>query len=352
MIVVDQILKTRGVELPLALLQDAIVCVDSHTAGEPTRLVIGGIPEIHGRDIAEKAKFFEEDLDHLRGTLTGEPRGHAPMHAAVLTPPSSNDAHFGLILMSALGYLDMCGHALIGAVTSVLEAGLVSAEEPVTTLVIETPAGNMRVRAAITGGKVQSVTFHNQSAFVYQRDLEVEVETLGRLIVDIAYGGLWYVIVETDQIGLEIGLANLDKLRYASNLILKAVNASISVQHPQRQQVEHIPQLLFIGPPMHPEAHGRNLVTSKELGFDRSPCGTGSCAKMALLHEQGDLHVGEDYTHESILGTLFRGRLVEETEVGSFDAVIPEITGNAYLTGINCIIIDPDDPIRHGFYVW
>lgn len=334
------------------LTSNVFTCLDSHTAGEPTRLVIGGVPFLSGRDIVEKTRFLAENMDYIRTTLTREPRGHAPMHAAVVTPPSSEEADFGLIIMSALGYLRMCGHALIGAVTSLLEAGIVAAREPETKLSVETLAGNIAVRARVSqDGRVESVTFRNQPAFVYKSDVEVDVESIGKLSVDIAYGGLWYAIVEARKVGLEIELHNLEGLIRSAALIREAVNAHVSAVHPQTGALESIPQVLFVGPPVHPEADGRNFVTSKELGFDRSPCGTGSCAKMALLYARGDLCLHQDYVHESIIGTLFRGRLVEETKVGSISAVVPEITGSAYITGISHILIDPRDPIKHGFCV-
>lgn len=351
MMIVEQALKTAGLTLPSTLIQNAIVCIDSHTAGEPTRLAIRGVPEIPGRDIVEKTGFFRDNLDYLRSTLTGEPRGHAPMHAAILTPSKSSGVDFGLILMSALGYLDMCGHALVGAVACAVELRLVKAEEPLTRLTIETGAGNINVIAGVSGGRVQSVTFRNQPSFVYRADLVVEVDTLGALTVDIAYGGLWYVIVERNQLGLEIELGNLVELRRISSLILEEVNRNISVRHPEAGESEKVSQLLFTGPPANPRANGMNLVTSKELGFDRSPCGTGSCAKMSLLFDRGDITLGEEYIHESVIGTLFHGRLVEKTQVGSVNAVIPEITASAHVTGLNYILIDPHDPLRHGFYL-
>lgn len=349
--------KQLRVGIPSALgggcvfTSSVFACVDSHTAGEPTRLVIGGVPFLSGRDIIEKTGFLAENMDYIRTTLTREPRGHAPVHATVVTPPSGEEADFGLIFMSALGYLRMCGHALIGAVTSLLELGIVAAREPETKLSVETLAGNIAVRARVSQGRVESVTFRNQPAFVYKSDVEVNVGSIGKLSVDIAYGGLWYAIVEARKVGLEIGLHNLEGLVRLAALIREAVNARVSAVHPQTGALESIPQVLFVGPPVHPEADGRNFVTSRELGFDRSPCGTGSCAKMALLHARGELHLGQDYVHESIIGTLFRGRLVEETKVGSIHAVVPEITGSAYITGINHVVIDPRDPLKHGFCV-
>lgn len=337
---------------PQEWLRDAIVCIDSHTGGEPTRLVVSGIPEVSGDNAREKTRFFADNLGHLRSTLTGEPRAHQAMHALVLCPATSEEADFGVIIMCALGYLDMCGHALIGAVTSVLEAGIIKADEPETVVTVETPAGIMRTRAHVVNGKVLSVTFRNQPAFAYKRDLEVCVEPFGNLKVDIAYGGLWYVIVDADQVNISLDLSNLDRLSHASKSILKAVNSAIVAEHPVLGPAGDLPQLLFTGSPTNPEADGKNFNMSTELGFDRSPCGTGSSARMAVLHANGVLDLNKEYVHESAAtGSLFRGRLVEKVKVGPIEAVVPEITGDAHITGVNHIIADPGDPLRHGFYV-
>ena len=338
--------------LPQEWLRDAIVCIDSHTGGEPTRLVVGGIPEIPGDSAREKTRFFADNLNHLRTTLTGEPRAHQAMHALVLCPATSEEADFGVIIMCALGYLDMCGHALIGAVTTVLEAGIIKADEPETVVTVETPAGIMRTRAHVVNGKVLSVTFRNQPAFAYRGDLEVCVEPFGNLKVDIAYGGLWYVIVDAEQTGISLDLSNVDRLSHASKTILKAVNSAIAAEHPILGPAGDFPQLLFTGPPTNPEANGKNFNLSTQLGFDRSPCGTGSSARMAVLHANGLLDLNKEYVHESApTGSLFCGRLVEKVKVGAIEAVVTEITGSAHITGVNHIISDSGDPLRHGFYI-
>jgi len=332
--------------------RETIVCIDSHTGGEPTRLVVGGLPEIKGSTITEKTKFFEENYDHLRTTLTAEPRGRRAIHALILCPPSTAEADFGLIIACALGYLGMCGHGLIGAVTTAIELGIVKPVEPVTHVVVETPSGEMRVRADIVNGKVEGVTFRNQPSFVFKQDLEIEIDKYGRLTVDIAYGGNWFVVVDAEQLGLELSTTNLDKLGEANNLILAAVNNQVSVEHPILGRGGTIDQMVFMGPPKNPMASSMNLTTSDALGFDRSPCGTGSSAKMAVLHAKGKLGLNEEHVHESATtGSLFCGRLIEESKLGPIDAVVPEITGNAYLTGIHHVLIDPRDSLKYGFLV-
>lgn len=346
--------EERVVRLTDELLQtrESIVCIDSHTGGEPTRLVVGGLPEIRGDNITEKSKFFQAHYDHLRTVLTAEPRGRKAMHAFVLCPPSTDEADFGVVIACALGYLGMCGHGLIGTVASVIEAGIVEPIEPVTEVAVETPSGLMRARAKVSGGKVEGVTFRNQPSFAYCEDLEIEVEKYGKLEVGVAYGGNWYVVADVGQLGLEIDVKNLEQFGEANNLILEAVNQEVAAEHPELGPAGEIPQMLFMGLPRNPEADSMNLVTSEALGYDRSPCGTGSSAKMALLYAKGKLNLHEEYVHESgTTGSLFRSRLVEETKVGTIDAVVPEITGFAYVTGFNFIVMDPRDPLRHGFYV-
>ena len=240
---VNKAFEERAIRLTQDLLRagDSIVCIDSHTGGEPTRLVVGGLSEIKGDNITEKSKFFEENYDYLRTTLTAEPRAHKAMHAFFLCPPSTDEADFGVIIACALGYLGMCGHGLIGTVASVIEAGIVKAVEPVTHVTVETPSGLMKVRADVSNGKVEGVTFRNQPSFVHKEDLEIEIAHYGKLTVDIAYGGNWYVVVDVEQTGLEISVENLDKFGEANNLILEAVNASISAEHPQLGPAGEIP---------------------------------------------------------------------------------------------------------------
>ncbi|MFC1803384.1 proline racemase family protein [Thermoproteota archaeon] len=344
--------EKHSIEQAEKLLAGTIVCIDSHTGGEPTRLVVGGLPPIHGDNIIEKSRYFAKNYDYIRTTLTAEPRAHKAMHALILCPPSSQKADFGLIITCALGYLNMCGHGLIGAVASVLETGIITPKEPETKVIVETPAGNMEVLAQISEGKVECVTFRNQPSFVYKQDLELDVNSFGHFTVDVAYGGNWYVVVNAADVGMELNIENLDGLGQASRLILEAVNARISADHPLLGPAGEIPQLVFMGPPKNPQANGLNLITSEALGFDRSPCGTGSSAKMAVLYARGELPLNQDYIHESATtGSLFRGRLVEKTKLGKIEAVVPEIAGSAYITAIKHIVIDPRDPLKYGFTI-
>ncbi len=330
--------------------QDRIICIDSHTGGEPTRVVVGGLPKVEGSTISERSDYFQNHYDTLRSVLTNEPRAHQAMHAFLLMPPTREDTDFGVIIACALGYLGMCGHGLIGTVYTAVECGIVPKVEPETLVRVETPSGIIEATAKVKDGKVDGVTFRNQPSFVYKLEHVVRIKEYGDISVSIAYGGNWYVVVNVEQLGIEIGLKNLDKFGSLNNDILEAVNHSIQADHPVLGAAGMIPQMIFYGPPKNPQANSMNLVTSQALGFDRSPCGTGSSAKMAVLHAKGELGIGQTYVHESgTTGSLFSSRLVEEVKVGSYDAVIPELTGFAYITGINQIIMDPRDSLRHGF---
>lgn len=331
---------------------EIITCIDSHTGGEPTRFAISGLPEIKGDNIKEKAKFFQENYDYLRTALTQEPRGRKAMHALILCSPTNPEADFGIIITCALGYLGMCGHGLIGIVDTAIETGIIEPNEPETKVNVETPSGLMKVRAQVSNRKVEGVTFRNQPALVYQEDLNLNLDPYGSVKVDIAYGGNWYAVVNVDQLGLEIRTENLDKFSKANNLILEAINEKITPEHPELELEDKVSQLVFVGPPQNPKADSMNLVTSQELGYDRSPCGTGSSAKMAALYSKGEIGLNEEYIHESgTTGSLFSTQLVEETTIKSTKAVVPEVTGYSYITGVNYVTIDPNDSFKHGFSI-
>lgn len=336
---------------PLILRDKVITCVDSHTGGEPTRLVVGGLPDIKGSTIAERSEFFKENYDYLRTTLTAEPRGRKAMHALILCPPTSPKTDFGLIITCGLGYLGMCGHGLIGAVTTVIELGIVQPVEPITRLVVETLSGEMAVEAKIASGKVEEVTFRNQPAFVLKEDLQIDLPGRGKALIDVAYGGNWFVIADAQELEIKLNIGSLTEIAALTDRILEAANAAVTVEDPLLGPAT-IDQIVFVGPARNPVAHSMNMTTSTVLGFDRSPCGTGSSAKMAVLHAKGLLKMNEECVHESATtGSLFRGRIVEETRIGNIRAIVPEITGSAYLTGIQYVLMDERDELVHGFVV-
>ena len=324
-----------------------INCIDSHTAGEPTRLVISGLPIIKGRNIKEKTDYFSKKLDNYRSILTGEPRGHAPMHAAIYIPSKSPEYDFGLILMSALGYLDMCGHALIGSVTSLLSNNIFMLKKSNQLIKISTCSGIISVKGNLKKNHIESITFTNQESFAIENEYKISVPNYGNISVNIAYGGLWYILVDSKNINIKIKKENLNNLIAAGKIIRDTVNSNLIKIKSKVKLPKKIPQTLF-----YEEINkqtGKNFVTSDELGFDRSPCGTGCCARLALMYYKGKIKKNNYYTQKSILNTSFKTKIVETSNNGR---IIPEITGSAYVTSFNNIFVDPKDSIKNGFFLF
>lgn len=325
--------------------------VDSHTAGEPTRVVTEGFPELVGDTLKEREADLLANHESLVRFLVGEPRGHAPWHAVVPLPPMNPRADLSILILSALGSLTMCGHALIGTVTSLVEMSRIEPVEPVTRVTVETLSGLVVAEARVEGTKVRSVTFRGVPSRVALTGLEVEVD--GRPIeVDIAFGGIWFALVRIEQTGLPISVESVPALVALSHRIRLRVNRVLRNGTDRRAGMpDRVDQLLYVGPPESPTADGRNLATSTGLGFDRSPCGTGSCARMAWHFARGELGVGDTFVHESVLNTVFVGRVEAETEIYGRRAIIPTITGAAYLTGFNQLVLDRDDPLGAGIFI-
>ena len=326
-----------------------IHAIDSHTMGEPTRVVVGGVPNIPGKTLPEKKAYLEENMDYLRRAIMHEPRGHNDMFGSILVQPVSDEADIGIIFMDGGGYLNMCGHGTIGASTIAIESGMVPKVEPYTELTLEAPAGLIRVKAAIENGRVKEVSFRNVPAFLYKEDVKINVPEIGEITLDIAFGGSFFAIVDAKQLGIKITPENATKLKDIGLKIRDIVNKEIKVQHPTLDHIKTVDLVEIYDEPTNPEATLKNVVVFGEGQVDRSPCGTGTSAKMATLFAKGKLKEGELFVYESIIGTMFKGKVVGTTKVGDFDAVIPEITGSAYITGFNTFVIDEDDPMKYGF---
>ncbi|MFR8598260.1 MAG: proline racemase [Clostridioides difficile] len=322
---------------------------DSHTAGEATRIVVGGIPNIKGNSMPEKKEYLEENLDYLRTAIMLEPRGHNDMFGSVMTQPCCPDADFGIIFMDGGGYLNMCGHGTIGAMTAAIETGVVPAVEPVTHVVMEAPAGIIRGDVTVVDGKAKEVSFLNVPAFLYKEGVEVDLPGVGTVKFDISFGGSFFAIIHASQLGLKIEPQNAGKLTELAMKLRDIINEKIEIQHPTLAHIKTVDLVEIYDEPTHPEATYKNVVIFGQGQVDRSPCGTGTSAKLATLHAKGELKVGEKFVYESILGTLFKGEIVEETKVADFNAVVPKITGSAYITGFNHFVIDEEDPLKHGF---
>jgi len=323
--------------------------IDTHTGGQPTRTITGGIPYIPGDTIVAKMKYLKENMDWIRTSLMFEPRGHDIMSGVVLTEPTHPEADIGVIFIETTGYLPMCGHDTIGVCTALVETGMVKVQEPVTRIVLETPAGLTRIRVDVKNGRAEGVTFKNIPSFVMAQDAEVDVSGLGRLKMDVAYGGNVYAILPAASVDLEIRPDNARKVIDLGRRIKAAVNAQVKIQHPEKEFINECTHVEFYGPAKNPEADLQNTVFFAESGIDRSPCGTGTSAKLAVMHARGELGLDREFVHESIIGSIFRARIVEETRVGPHAAVVPEVTGSAHIMGLNQLLIDPDDPLQNGF---
>lgn len=325
--------------------------IDSHTAGEPTRVVTDGFPELEGATLADKEADLLTNHSDLVKMLVGEPRGHAPWHAVLPLPPSHSQADLAILILSSLGSLGMCGHALIGTVTTLIETFKIQPTEPVTRVVVETLSGLVTAEAHIKGTKVESVTFQGVPSWIAITGLQVEVDGR-RFEADIGFGGIWYALVRVEKTGLPISVESVPSLVALSHRIRLGVNRVLADRSDWPEgSPTHVDQLLFWGPPTSAGADGQNMATSTGLGFDRSPCGTGSCARMALHFSIEELGVGDTFVHESVLNTMFTGTVEAETEVFGNKAIIPTITGSAYLTAFSQLVLDKYDPLGEGIFI-
>ncbi len=327
-----------------------IHAVESHTEGMPTRVVTGGVAPIPGATMSERREWAKTHLDDLRGFLMREPRGHAAMSGAILQPPTRDDADWGVLYIETTGFLPMCGHGTMGVCTVLVETGMVAVTEPVTTIRLDTPAGLVTAEVAVADGRATSVTLTNVPAFVLGQDLEVDVPGIGTVAYDMVYGGNFYPNIAAEQLGLELELANKDELIDVGLRIVAAINEQRPPVHPADPKIRgiHHAQFLAVGTN---GADSRNAVLNVPGYFDRSPCGTGTSAQMAGRHARGLLGLDQPFVNESMLGTRFTGRLVAVTDVGGIPAVVPRITGRAWITGFSQHLLDPGDPFPAGFTV-
>ncbi|MDR7869354.1 MAG: proline racemase [Tissierellaceae bacterium] len=326
-----------------------LYAIDSHTMGEPNRTIVGGLPIIHGNTMAEKKEYLENNLDYIRTSIMHEPRGHNDMFGSIITTPTIAEANLGIIFMDGGGYLNMCGHGTIGAATIAVETGMVSVIEPITNIVFETPAGLVEAKVKVKDGNVEEVSIINVVSFLYKEDVQVELPDIGKVTFDIAFGGSFFAIVKDRELKVSIEPENINIIAERAMLLRKIINREIKVQHPTQTHINTVDLVEIYGEAKSEDANLQNVVVFGSGQIDRSPCGTGTSAKMATLYAKGKLQINETFVYESIINTKFKGRVVEETKVGEFDAIVPEITGSAYITGFNHILIDEDDPIKYGF---
>ena len=320
-----------------------IETIDMHTGGEPLRVITDGLPPIEGQTVLEKRRYFREHYDQIRTGLMFEPRGHADMYGAVITP--STDADLDVFFLHNEGYSTMCGHAVIALTKLAVESGLAHASE----IVINVPAGRIVARATVENGKVREASFRSVPSFLYLSDQTVTVEGLGRLKFDIAYGGTFYAFVDAEQIGLELSPAHFNKIIDCGRRIKHAIVDQFPVVHPFEQELSFLYGTIFTGPARVQSHHSRNVCIFADGELDRSATGSGVSARAALHHAKGELHSNERITIESILGSTMSVEVVEETKFGPYDAVIPEVSGTAWIIGRNEFYFDPTDPFSAGF---
>jgi proline racemase len=328
-----------------------ITTIDTHTAGEPLRIVTVGIPKLLGDTILAKQKYMMENYDHLRKQLILEPRGHADMYGCILTPAVTKEADFGIIFIHNEGYSSMCGHGIIAITKISIEAGLVELVEPQTSVKIDSPAGLISAKGHIENGKIEKVSFQNVPSYVVALDNEIEINSIGKIKYDLAFGGAYYAYVQVIDVGLTCFQKDVDKLIQIGREIKKAVSKSIKIKHPFDDDLSFLYGTIFIGEPKDTNSHSRNVCVFADGQVDRSPTGTGVSGRLAIHYARKEIGIGESITIESIISTKFEGKVVELTKFGSFEAIIPEVTGKAFITGKHEFYVDPKDSIPTGIFL-
>ncbi|MFB3163853.1 proline racemase family protein [Neobacillus sp. 179-J 1A1 HS] len=322
--------------------------IDTHTGGNPTRTLISGLPELIGATMSEKMLQMQKEYDWIRKLLMNEPRGHDVMSGALLTDPCHPEADIGVIYIETGGYLPMCGHDTIGVCTALVEAGLIPVQEPVTSIKLDTPAGLVEVEITVENGKAKEVSFCNVPAFLL-KSVSVDVEGIGIVDAVIAYGGNFYGIIDAQSVGLELIPDNASKIIEIGIKIRNTINEKTDIVHPQYPFIRGLTHIEFFTEPTHKEANVKNTVIVPPGGIDRSPCGTGTSAKLSVLYSKKEIGIDEEFVHESIVGSLFRGRVLSTTDVQGVEAVITSITGSAWLMGMHRFFYNEEDPLKEGF---
>jgi proline racemase/trans-L-3-hydroxyproline dehydratase len=335
----------------MAKFSHIIVAIDTHAAGEPTRIVLSGLPPIHGETMAAKKRYMRAHLDHFRTLLMQEPRGHSDMFGAILTPPTTACGQYGLLFMDSTGYLDMCGHGTMSVTTALIEMGMLSPTEPETIMTFDTPAGTITSHARVEEQQVVAVSVANVPSFLYASDVVVQLPGVGAVAIDVAFGGNFFALVPARAFGLTVQPAQRSHLIHAGMLVKQAVNATLRIQHPTTPHITTVELTEIYEQPDPARPYTRSVVIFGDGQMDRSPCGTGTSAAMATRYGKGALPLGVEFINESIIGTRFRGHLVRQVQVGELVAVQPVVTGTASITGLQQFVVDPDDPVKYGFTV-
>jgi 4-hydroxyproline epimerase len=329
-------------------VRSTFFCIDGHTCGNPVRVVAGGAPPLQGANMIERRAHFLREFDWIRTALMFEPRGHEVMSGSVLYPPTRADCDLAILFIEVSGCLPMCGHGTIGTVTTAIEHGLVRPREP-GVLRLDTPAGVVIARYRMNGEHVDSVQLTNVPSFLHSRDLCVDVDGLGEIRFDVAYGGNFYAIVEPQQRYAGLHTLKPSDIQRLSPVLRQKANEQYTFVHPENDAIRGLSHVMWTGEPTVEGASARNAVFYGDKAIDRSPCGTGTSARMAQRVAKGQLKIGERFVHESIIGTLFEGTPMEPARIGEYDGIVPAIEGWARVTGHNTIFVDDRDPLAHGF---
>lgn len=324
--------------------------IDSHTMGESTRIIYEGFPEIPGKTMMEKKQYLEKHYDNCREAIMLEPRGHRDMFGALLTEPIHEEADIGVIFMDSDNYLNMCGHGSIGVASMAVETGIVEVKEPYTEVVLDAPSGIIQTKVKVINHKAVNVSIINVPSFLYKSNLQIEVPQYGNITYDISFGGSFFALVDADVIGLKLTEENMKEITDLGMKLRKMINYTQNIKHPYLD-ITTVDLVEFYTHDCSDKASMKNCVIFGGAQADRSPCGTGTSAKLAALYAKGELEIGEEFVYESIIGSLFMGKVTKEVEIDGKKGIIPQITGSAYITGMNTWILDDDDPLEFGFSI-
>ncbi|CAG9612005.1 Trans-3-hydroxy-L-proline dehydratase [Bacillus rhizoplanae] len=322
--------------------------IDAHVAGEPLRIITGGLPVIKGKTQLERRAYCMEHLDHLREVLMYEPRGHHGMYGCIITPPASPHADFGVLFMHNEGWSTMCGHGIVAVITVGIETGMFEVTGEEQKFIIDSPAGEVIAYAKYSGNQVESVTFENVPSFVYKKDVPVKIDGY-EFQVDIAFGGAFYAVVDSKEFGLKVNFKDLSAIQTWGGKIKHYIESQMEVKHPLEEDLKGIYGVIFSDEPNGKDATLRNVTIFSDGQVDRSPCGTGTSARLATLVEHGVLQEGGSFVHECITDGQFVGEVLSSTKVGEYEAIIPKVTGQAFITGFHQFVMDPRNPLKQGF---
>ena len=328
-----------------------IETIESHTGGEPLRIIVDGLPGLEGETILERRRQMQDEYDDFRSALMWEPRGHADMYGAILTEPVTDEADVGVLFTTNKGFSSMCGHGVIALGTALLETKMLPSSPPKEVIAFDTPAGLVTATSQLDGENVTSVSFENVPSFAPLLNRTVDVPEYGPIEFDLGYGGAFYAYCDADQLDLDLSPNNADKISRIGMVIKRAVADSFSVKHPFEDDLSFLYGTIFREESATEGCDSKNVCVFADGQIDRSPTGTGVSGQLAIQHERGNLEVGEELVTESIIGTVFRGEVAKEKGYGGFDAIVPEITGSAHITGRSEFVIDPEDPLCDGFFV-